>query len=262
MNVIKNNKDTENALTGLLEKYNIRPTQSYHLFKGGNANEISMLPGFEFTEAILEKNQIPLLTWRLKRKFIELKKIVGESVIENVCLFRFSCMGSKDKWSLSSLLYREMDLFEFIGNGKIISVQTVISDDQAGSVLLRLDNNALCSIEVSIQMPGDSPLIDRHEIIAQRGVTSDLVVDTQIPQSSIYSFTKKGETKYTDVDMELFGFDDMQVDHIRSAFQILKSPGLTEQWQQQHKHLVTLVQLAFESNRKHERITLNSGGKA
>ena len=254
MNIKKDNNDVEKALTELLEKYSIKPPHPYHLFKAGNANALSLFPGYVFEGTILEKIQIPLLTWRVKRKFVELKKIVEESVIENVCLFRFCCMGSKDKWSLKSLLYREMDLFEFIGNGKIISVQAVISNDQAGNVILRLDNNALCSIEVGIQMPPDTPMVDRHEIIAQRGVTSDMVVDTQIPQSSIYSYTNKGRTQYTDVDMELYGFDETQIDHIRSAFQIFKNPGLTEQWQHQHQHLVTLVQMVKESNSKRERI--------
>jgi hypothetical protein len=256
MNVNKENKDLEEALHGLLEKYDVKPSQPFQLHIDGDADTSILLPGYYFPDIIPEKNQIPLLAWRVKRKFIELKKIVEDSVIENVCLFRFCSMGSKDKWSLESLLYREMDLFEFIGNGKIISVQAVISDDQIGNVILRLDNNAICSIEAGIQMPPDTPLIDRHEIIAQRGVTSDLVVDTQIPQSSIYSYTKGGEKHYTDVDMELFGFDGFQIDHIRSAFQVLKNPGLAEQWKKQHKHLTTLVQMVIESNRKRERIII------
>jgi hypothetical protein len=257
MKVEKDNKDVEKALSMLLEKYSIKPKQPFHLFKNGNDDSLELFPGYNFKNKDLEKYQIPLLTWRFKRKFVELKKIVAEAIVENVCLFRFCCMGSKDKWSLFSLLYREMDLFEFIGNGKIISVQAVISDDFVGNVILRLDNNAICSIEVGIQMPINSPLVERHEIIAQRGVTSDLVVDTQIPQSSIYCYTKKGENHFTDVDNELFGMDDLQVDHIRSSFHLLKNPDLSEQWKQQHYHLCTLIELVFKSNSKRERIILN-----
>ncbi len=163
MNKKKDNKDIENALKGLLVKYNIKPHQAFHLNKGGNADTLDMLPGYFFPEPVLEKNQVPLLTWREKRKFVELKKIVADSVIENICLFRFCSMGSKDKWSLFSLLYREMDILEFIANGEIVSVQAVISDKQAGNVILRLSNNALCSIEVSIQLPADTPFTDRPE---------------------------------------------------------------------------------------------------
>ena len=257
INMKKDNKDIEKALTGLLEKYNIIPPQPFRLYKDSNPDVINLLPGYVFADLKLEINQIPLLAWRVRRKFVELKKIVEDSVIENACLFRFCCMGSKDKWSLSSLLYREMDLLEFIGNGKIISVQAVITGEQASNVILRLDTNALCSIEAGIQMPPDTPLIDRHEIIAQRGVASDLVVDTNVPQSSIYCYTNEGEFRYTDTDMELYGFDDLQIDHIRSAFQVLKNPDLSKQWQLQHKHLVNLVRMVFESDSKREKMILN-----
>lgn len=256
MNIKKENKDTEKALTGLLEKYNIKPPVSFHLTKESDSNSPSLLPGYFFIGQTPGKNQMPLLTWRVKRKFIELKKIVSDSVIENVCLFRFCCMGSKNEWEISELFYRELDLFEYIGNGKIISVQAVISDKEAGNAIVRLDNGALCSIEVSIQMPEDAPVVDRHEIIAQRGVTSDLVVDTQVPHSSIYSYTKKGEKRYTDVDMELYGFDDLQVDQIRSAFLVLKDTELAGQWLVQHNHLVKLVQAVFESDSKREKVNI------
>jgi hypothetical protein len=251
------NKDLEKALAGLLEKYHIKQPGSFSLSVSKGENTLEMKPGFVFDDTLLKTNQVPLLTWRVKRKFVELKKIVEDSVIENVCLFRFCCLGDKDNWSLSSLLYREMDLFEFIGNGKIISVQAVFTDEQVGNVILHLDNNALCSIEVGIQMPSGSTLVERHEIIARRGVASDLVVDTQVSQSSIYSYTKDGEKRFTDVDMELFGYDESEIDHIRSAFQIFKTPQLAEQWIQQHSHLTNLVRMAFESDRKRERITKN-----
>ena len=238
---MNNNNDLKKALERLLEKYHVKPAQPFHLQITGRADELDMLPGYLFVEPVLRENQIPLLSWRFKRKFIELKKIVDESVIEDICLLRFCCIGDKEKWSLFSLLYREMDIFEFIGNGKIISVQGVINGNDTGNIILRLDNNALCSIEVSTQLPSGMPMIDRHEIIARRGVASDVVVDTQIAHSSIYSYTQEGEKRYTDVDMELYGFDDTQIDHIRSAFEVLKQPELIQTWQSQHKRLVNFI---------------------
>jgi hypothetical protein len=231
----------EKALTGLLEKYHVGPIRPWHLQVTGKEGELDMLPGYSFSAPKLQENQVPLPIWRVKRKFVELKKIVEESVIEDVCLFRFCCIGNKEEWSIFSLLYREMDLFEFIGNGKIISIKGVISGNEAGNLILRLDNNALCSIEVSTQLPSGSPTIDKHEIISRRGVASDVAVDTQIPQSSIYSYTLQGEKRYTDVDMELYGFDNNQIDHIRSAFQVLKQPELIQRWQSQHKRLVNFI---------------------
>jgi len=208
----------------------------------------------------MKENWVPLLTWRLKRKFTELKKIVDEAVIENVSMLRFCSLGTKDKWELSSLLYRELDLCEFIGNGQIVSLQTVISEERSGNVILRLDNNILCSIEISTCIPSIPGLVDRHEIIARRGVASDLIVDTMIPQNSIVSFTGNGEHRYRDVDMELFGFSELEIDQIRSAFQVLKQPELITQWQFQHQRLVSLVHSVLESGKKISR-TLTSNAK-
>ena len=121
----------------------------------GSSNGLNLLPGWMWTDAQLAENQIPLLTWRVKRKFIELKKIVEDATIENVCMLRFSSMGNSDEWDWNSLLYRELDLCEFIGNGKIVSLQAVISDSRTGNVILKLDNDILCSVEISTRMPMD-----------------------------------------------------------------------------------------------------------
>ncbi len=206
----------------------------------------------------MEKNQIPLLPWRTRRKFTELKKIVTDSIIEDPCLFRISSRGRRDNCTLSSLLYREMDLCEFIGNEKIVSIQANINDDQVANLIVKLDNNILCSIEVSIQLPDNSSLQDRHEIIGRRGVASDMVVDTQIVQNSVYTFTEKGELSYTDTDMELFGLDDSQIDHIRAAFAVLKDADLGTEWQKQHIHLANLLKAAFESDKSVRKINLKN----
>jgi len=56
-------------------------------------------------------------------------------------------------------------------------------------------------------LPVGTAMIDRHELIAGRGVACDRVVDTQVPQDSIYALTGDGERRYTDTDAELFGLE-------------------------------------------------------
>jgi len=253
---MKKQNNFEEILSGLLQKYEVKPVSTFRLDKKTKSGELLLLPGYDFADVLTEENEIPLLSWRFKRKFVELKKIVDDSVIENTCLYRFNCMGSKDKWSLSALLYRELDLFEFIGNGRIVSLNAAITNNEAGSVIATLDRGAICSIEVSIQVPSGTVLIDRHEIIAGRGVASDQPVDTQSPMSSIYYYTRNGEIRFTDVDFELFGLEDVEIEHIRSAFQVLKDPDLGKQWHKQHAHLFQLVKAVFDSDKNHEKINL------
>ena len=257
MNTSNDTLSMEEALSGLLRKYNIREPQDFRLTQPGSSTGLNLLPGWALIDTPFTENHIPLLTWRLKRKFLELKKIVEDATIENVCMLRFSSMGNRDEWNWNSLLYREMDLCEFIGDGEIVSLQAVISDSQTGNVILRLDNNILCSVEISTRMPSGSDLTDRHEIIAQRGVASDLVVDTMIPQNSIYSYTGNGENRYRDIDMELYGFDEEKIDHVRSAFQVLKQPELVQQWQFQHKRLVNFTRSVFISDNEQRKIKVS-----
>lgn len=246
------------ALSGLLKKYHVREPDDFRMSPSGSSNGLSLLPGWIWKHALLEENQVPLLTWRLKRKFLELRKIIEDSTIENVCMLRFCSMGSMDDWDINSLLYRELDLCEFIGGGRIASLQAVINEGRAGNVILRLDNDILCSVEISLRMPSGSELVDRHEIVARRGIASDLVVDTMIPQHSIYSCTDKGEYRYRDVDMELFGFDEEQIDHVRSAFHVLKHSELMQEWQSQHNRLVDFTKSIFTSGKEQRKITFNN----
>ena len=79
-------------------------------------------------------------------------------------------------------------------------------------------------------LPENTDEIDRHEIIARRGVASDRVVDTQVPQASIYKFTAEGEERFTDTDTELFGFEQEEILLVRAAYAVLCDMKLAKAW--------------------------------
>ena len=94
------------------------------------------------------------------------------------------------------------------------------------------------------------------EIIARRGVGSDIVVDTQIPQQSIYLMTEDGSESFKDTDSELYGLNDRQIESVRARFAFLKDRS-TESWHlEQDAHLAAAVKAAFESNETHKKIAL------
>ncbi|NLI72935.1 MAG: hypothetical protein GX361_09460 [Bacteroidales bacterium] len=234
----------EEALLRLLEKYSVE-----------TKTPINIAYGWSLLNKQLQKNDVPLLTWRANRKFIELHKIVSGDTIENVCMLRFCSFGGK-KWSLDALMYKEFDLCEYLGGGKIVSLHAVLNERLAGNIIVKLDNGIIGSVEVSVQAQPEEKLLDRHEIIARRGVASDLVTDTQISQSSIYTYTNTGASKYKDVDYELFGLNELEVEYIRSAFEVYKEPSQITKLQNQHAHLSVLVKAAFESNFKKQKIEI------
>lgn len=93
--------------------------------------------------------------------------------------------------------------------------------------------------------------MDRHEIIARRGVGCDRTVDTQVPLASIYAFTPEGEERFTDTDAELFGFSLEEILAIRAAFEVLKTKDLAEIWNRADIRLTQLVADTLATDQTH-----------
>lgn len=188
-----------------------------------------------------------LLPWRPERRFVELKKLIDGKTLEDVSTLRFASMSAEQ--SLEKLLYRELDLCEYLGESPIVSAFAVTGGKTA-NVIVKLADGKSCSVECSAALPPGTAEMDRHEIIARRGIACDRVVDTQVPQSSIYQFTANGEKRYTDIDTELFGFSNAEILLIRAAFEVLRQPELADAWNKAGTRLVRLTEetLASEKN--------------
>ena len=78
------------------------------------------------------------------------------------------------------------------------------------------------------------------------GVACDRVVDTQVPQSSIYVYGKK-KTLFTDTDTELYGYSHKEINTIRAAFALAKSKEARIAAKANHKHIETVVRAAKKS---------------
>jgi hypothetical protein len=249
------NKDyvmMKSALDELLTKYRIQPINPY-TFTDPSADELSLCRGWTF-EKPLSQTDVPLLPWRVKRKFVELVTLVRNQTIENVRMLRFACFTNPSHRSLQDLIYTELDLCEYLGCGQIISIFATIQQEKTANIIVGLNNTVTASLELSVQMDGDNPPIQRHELIAERGIASDMVVDTQIPQQSLYLFSEQDRTHYTDTDFELYGFEEDQIDQIRAGFAVLSNPSLINEWKHQHDRLVNLVQCTLDSDKTGCRI--------
>ena len=219
------------ALAGLLKKYEV-----------------------PFSDADLDVS-IPLQPWRCRRKYVELAKLLASNTLEHPCLLRF-CRLSHADTSLEELLYREFDLAEFISGHRIVALHAAFTEGRSGSVIIKLDNGVIGSVEVGNQLPAGENEVDRHEIVARRGVASDIAVDTQIPQQSIYLMTGDGAEFFTDTDAELFGLDIEQTDRVRARFAFLKDRSSADRHIAQDAHLKAAVAAALESNDTQKKIVL------
>ncbi len=219
------------ALEGLLKKYDVA-----------------------YDEADLS-SEPALQPWRCNRKYVELEKMVSTGTLEHPCLLRFCHLTDKNT-SLEALLYREFDLAEFITGHKIVALHAAFTDGRSGSVIIRLDNDIIGSVEVGNLLPDGQTEVDRHEIIARRGVGSDIVVDTQIPQQSIYLMTEDAPAVFKDTDSELYGLDEKQIERVRAKFAFLKDRSTAACHAAQDAQIACAVKAALESSETHKKIVL------
>ncbi len=192
---------------------------------------------------------VALLPWRVERRFVELKKMIDGGTLEDVSTLRFAAM-SADR-PLTQLLYRELDLCEFLAGVPVVRTFAVVSGMRVAHVVATFADGRSASVECSAALPAGTAAIDRHEVIARRGVGCDRTVDTQVPQASIYAFSAEGERRFTDTDAELFGFPQNEITAVRAALAVLKTDGLAEAWNRTDGRLTQLVADTLVSDQTH-----------
>lgn len=244
------------ALAGLVQKYAVPAPPGWTLHAGPDdtSGPHAMLPGWTALERPVGAGCVPLLPWRSQRRFLELKRLVDEHVVTPVCMARCACQTDGAALDLAAILYREFDLAEWLLSSPICDVTASIQGPVA-NVIVQLANGIVCGVEAGAMLPAGTAMIDRHELIAQRGVACDRVVDTQVPQDSVYAFTADGTSRYTDTDAELFGLEPDEVLLVRAAYDTLLHAERADALRRQHQRLAALVRLALESDRRGQRLT-------
>ncbi len=275
------------ALAGLLDKYAVAPAEPWRLADGpppgGSGDARVLASGCFLDEPDLPESIVPLLPWRHERRFVELKRLVDEETIAPLLMGRFACLTDGRETSLKAILYREFDLIEWLSGTPIVGLYASMAGTEKGdrsnlcaapsgpfrqigpvpffgaaNVIVRLAGGVIASVEAGTTLPAGATVQDRHELIARRGVASDRAVDTQVAQSSVYAWTDAGQEQHTDVDAELFGLDAERAALVRSAYDALRRPGSTPALRRRHGRLRRLVELAYESDRRRERLTVGA----
>ncbi|MBN2291243.1 MAG: hypothetical protein JXM70_02395 [Pirellulales bacterium] len=259
--------DLKKAVVGLLEKYAVEVQQQWDLAEEMPCEDSEgcafvLVPAWRVRDICPNSTKVvPLFAWRKQRRFVELKKIVENRTITPVLMARFACLAAGDSLSLSNILYREFDLLEWI-TGQSISRMYATSAPRAMNAVVRLDDGSIASIEVATTLPSGTPIEDRHELIARRGMASDRVVDTQCRQESIYVWLKDRRASFTDVDNELYGLDEEQVALVRSAYDALSDTESHQQLRRRHEYLTSLVDAAMQSDRDRRRVVMKGASVA
>lgn len=203
--------------------------------------------------AIINHMELPILAHRSERRFIELKNIVNGGTLVGVSAMRVTRIIEKGG-DLYEALYRELDLCQYILQRTIKSVMTMQNDNVLNAIVTTEDG-VVCTIEMAATLSKEETPKDKHEIISQRGIASDIVVDAQLQQDSIYVFGKENQ-QYTDVDYELYGYLPEEIAIIRAAFELAKNKNYDDMTETDEK-LHVLVAMAKTSAKTGERMELS-----
>ena len=187
---------------------------------------------------------IPVLPWECERRFIELRNLVVLGRLGNMCTYRIGHTAKKGS-DLMEILKREIGILEFTVNSTAKEIFAIASDN-AMNCIVETENGCVCTIELATTLEEGERDVDKHEIITDNGVGCDRVVDTQMPQESIYVMGKKKQA-FMDTDAELFGYSEIEINTIRCAFLLAKSEDCCKAAIEKAAHIEKVAEAAKRS---------------
>ena len=193
---------------------------------------------------VINGDCIPTLPYENERRFIELRNLVILGRVGNMCTYRIGHTAKRGT-DLFVLLAREIGILEFTVDSKVTEI-FAIAGENTMNCIAETANGCVCTIELGATLDASATDVDKHEIITDNGVACDRVVDTQIPQSSIYVFGKN-EATYLDTDAELYGYSELAINTIRNAFALAKDAGARATAKAKHAHIQKVVEAAKQS---------------
>ena len=187
---------------------------------------------------------VPTLPWESERRMIELRNLVVLGRVGNMCTYRIG-HTSKKGTDLYAMLTREIGILEFTVNSPVKEI-FAIAGTHTMNCIAETENGCVCTIELGATLEDGVADIDKHEIITDNGVACDRVVDTQVPQSSVYVFGKN-DAAYCDTDAELYGYSELQINTIRNAFALAKNEQARAEARARSLHIQMVVEAAKKS---------------
>ena len=200
---------------------------------------------------------VRLLPHRFERRFTELRKMLSDGTVTGISAVRCSNISPSDI-PLESVIRREIDLARFVTGREVVSVAAFGNGDRAVNVLAVLEGGINAIIEVSNTLPAGGEVIDKHEIIGSRGFVCDRVVDTQVPQQSIYLFGEEGKA-YTDVDFELYGLNPEEVSAVRAAMALACDEKLVSEMISEGEKLDGICECVRKSEKSGRKVIIEGG---
>lgn len=213
------------ALIELAAKYDAARVTGFEEIPGGYqvTCDKGVFP-FVYDAQKRPEDALPLMPWRIKRKFAEMNGLLKAGTVKKPLAIRVKNIRPEGPLGggLLGVLIQELDICEQLLFGdRIVRVFAVPDEKHAYlNALCATEKGVKISLEIGLSPAAEGP-VEMHEIVCRTGIITDVAVDTQTEQYPIYVYGKTGARTYTDTDYELYDMDETQRDCVRFLLRAL-----------------------------------------
>ena len=231
--MIKHCSTIEEGVQNALEIFGVTPKVAWRLIPAGEG---------AYTDTLeLDGEAYPLFWWRCDP---QVGSMYGKAPSRKICSMKLNRVAAKSQ-GLKKLLYKELDIAEFIMGTK---VKTVMSFQNGNSMnmLATMENDRVALFELGATLHDETPEQGRHTYWGEEGMASDRVVSQKVASEAIYLFTEEAKDAETFNDIFIYLYGLSRTDTLKATIiaEILMGRRSVADWRQRDAHYIRCIEKA------------------
>lgn len=210
----------------------------------------------DYTDKIwINGKEYPLFWWRCDTQIESLYLLAPA---RKPCSMKLNRVCSK-KYGLERLLYKELDISEYVLRSEINSVMNY-RNGQSMNMLAKMKNECVAVFELAATMNEKTEEQGRHSFWGTDGMASDKVVSQKIASEAVYVFTDDDEKPqvFNDIFLYMYGLAKTEVFKAVMIAKILMEMVDISDWIDKDKHYRQCIAAAADSNQMGKKIFLDN----
>lgn len=206
----------------------------------------------EYTDClVLDGERYPLFWWRADPQIDMMRELAPE---RKICSMKLNRVCPKC-WGLEKLLYKELDIAEYIMDTRVKTVMNFRQGDSM-NMLCTMENDRVSVFELGATLHDDAEEQGRHTYWGEDGMASDRVVSQKLPGKAVYLFTqdKPEPETYHDLFIYMYGLSRTDVLKATCIAEILLGRRDISDWKEKDVHYRHCIRVAAESARQVRRL--------
>ena len=240
----------EDGVKNALHVYQVDPKVCWKYVPAGQNDYTDKL--------VLDGEEYPLFWWRTDPQISTMQKLAPE---RKICSMKLNRTGSK-KQGLNKLLYKELDIAEFIMGTKVRTMMNFRNGNSL-NMLCTMENDRVALFELAATLHESTPEQGRHTYWGEDGMASDRVVSQKVTNHAVYLFTEDAvepET-YNDLVTYMYGLERTDVLKAAAIAEVLLGRTDPGQWKERDAHYRRCIEKAAESAETVRRVTVYEEGE-